>query len=679
MDFTRSHPNETNFLKHLALDQKDIWTSPQHLRPKDAKWLVPMSGIATGLLVSDPDSSFGMTGAHAHAYNTASNAGLAAAAGLSGSAYLWGRLTKNERLRETGVLAGEAMVDVLGLQYAVQYSTGRLNPGQSSYRNSFFQGGTSFPSNHAVLTWAFASVVAREYPNSFAQVGAYGLAAGVSLARAAAGKHFLSDVLVGGLIGYEVGRHIYNTRHNVNLDDAVEPTAPDPEHLASTYIPLDSWIYPAMDRLIARGYIETAYRGLRPWTRMNCARMIASLEEEVQGSPALPPDISETMKYLRGEFVDELSAIEGKPVDSIQLSSVYTRVVGIAGQPLNSNNLGQTIVNDYGRPYQQGFNNYTGFTARAEDGSVAFYINGEYQHAPSAPAYPLGTREVLAAVNHDPVQPGVPFPAIDRFRLLDTYVTTRLLGHDISIGKQSLDWGPTQSGSFAISNNAEPFWMLRINRTEPYWVPGVSHLFGPFRFQQALPSARFLLVGADLGQLSAVKRLIAETSLGTEVKILEGTRTPELAFAALDAYICSSETEGFSNVLLEAMASGLPVIATDVGGNREAVADGCSGWLVPSRSPARIAEAAIQLATDPARRREFCRNGRRRAEALFSIDRMVRAHQELYTRLLSQKQQSPWVRLISSARVPHASIRPVSEPAPNSAELLDVGRATIES
>jgi glycosyltransferase involved in cell wall biosynthesis len=169
--------------------------------------------------------------------------------------------------------------------------------------------------------------------------------------------------------------------------------------------------------------------------------------------------------------------------------------------------------------------------------------------------------------------------------------------------------------------------------------------------KQALPSARFLLVGADRGQLSAVQRLIAETSLGPEVKILEGTRTPELAFAALDAYICSSETEGFSNVLLEAMASGLPVIATDVGGNREVVADGCSGWLVPSRSPARIAEAAIRLATDPARRREFCRHGRRRAEALFSMDRMVRAHQELYTRLLSHQQQSPWARLIPSPRV----------------------------
>ena len=233
-----------------------------------------MGGIATGLFVTDPASSFGMYSYHASAYNTASNAGLAAAAGLSGSAYLWGRITKNERMRETGVLATEAMIDVLGLQYALQYSTGRLTPIQSNYQNVFFHGGTSFPSNHAALTWAFASVVAQEYPNPFAQIGAYGLATGVSLARVAAGQHFLSDVFIGGLIGYQVGRHIYKTRHNANLDDLPVETAPNPEHLGSTYIPLDSWIYPAMDRLISRGYIDTAYMGLRPWTRMNCASML---------------------------------------------------------------------------------------------------------------------------------------------------------------------------------------------------------------------------------------------------------------------------------------------------------------------------------------------------------------------------------------------------------------------
>ncbi len=445
------------------------------------KWLVPIGGIATGLFVTDPASSSGMASYHPQTYNTVSNAGLAAAAGLSGTAYLWGRVTRNERMRETGVLATEAMIDVLGLQYAIQYSTGRLTPMQSNYQNSFFRGGTSFPSNHAALTWAFASVVAREYPNPFVQIGAYGLATGVSLARVAAGQHFLSDVFIGGLIGYQVGRQIYKSRHNTNLDALPVEMAPNPDHLGSTYVPLDSWIYSAMDRLISRDYIDSAYMGLRPWTRMSCARMLADLDEIIEGNPALPPDISETVKYLHTEFADELSALEGKPIEAIRLSSLYTRVTGIAGQPLNDNNLGQTIVNDYGRPYQQGVNNSTGFTARAEDGRFAFYVNGEYQHAPSAPAYPLSTRLVIAAVNNDPVQPGTPFPTIDRFRLLDTYATARLLGYNISVGKQSLDWGPTQSGSMAMSNNAEPFWMLRINRSQPLWVPGISRLLGPFR------------------------------------------------------------------------------------------------------------------------------------------------------------------------------------------------------
>ncbi|HEY4900598.1 MAG TPA: hypothetical protein VIH91_07255 [Terriglobales bacterium] len=80
-DDTLSHPNETNFLKHLAVDQKDIWTSPLRLQPKDATWLVPMGGIATGLFVTDPASSFGMASYHPQTYVTAGNAGLFAAAG----------------------------------------------------------------------------------------------------------------------------------------------------------------------------------------------------------------------------------------------------------------------------------------------------------------------------------------------------------------------------------------------------------------------------------------------------------------------------------------------------------------------------------------------------------------------------------------------------------------------
>jgi len=105
-DFTLSHPNERYFVQHLIQDQKDIWTSPSRLQAGDFKWLVPMSGITAGLFVSDPSSSWGLASYHASAYNTASNAGLAAAVGLSGSAYLWGRITHNEHLRDFPASSG---------------------------------------------------------------------------------------------------------------------------------------------------------------------------------------------------------------------------------------------------------------------------------------------------------------------------------------------------------------------------------------------------------------------------------------------------------------------------------------------------------------------------------------------------------------------------------------------
>ena len=486
-----SHPNEKYFLRHLVIDQKNIWTSPAHVKPDDAKWLIPSAGIATGLFVTDPDSSFGMASYHPTAWKEVSNYGLGAAMGTTGAMYIWGHITHNDRAREAGVLATEAMISVLPMQFAIRGATGRLRPYQSNYQSEFFDGGSSFPSNHSALAWAFASVVAREYPNVYAQIGAYGLATAVSLARVEASQHFLSDVFVGGLLGYQVGRQIYKTRHNPQLDDdltivAKQTSAPLPGKLASTYVPLDSWVYPAIERLAVGRYIPMPFMSLRPWTRMNCARMLAGLNERLQGNLELPSDMNAIRQALNVEFSDELSALEGKPYESIRLDTVYTRITGIAGPPLNDNNLGQSLINNYGRPYQEGFNNSTGFSARADDGRFSYYVSGEYQHSPPAPAYPLSARLAIASVNHDPLQPATPFAEVNQFRLLDTYVSTKFLGQDISVGKQSLDWGPSESGSMLMSNNAEPFWMLRINQTEPFNIPGVSKIFGPFRLDNFL-------------------------------------------------------------------------------------------------------------------------------------------------------------------------------------------------
>jgi membrane-associated phospholipid phosphatase len=481
------HPNEKYFFKNLLLDQKAIWTSPEHISGGDLKWLVPSSGIAAGLFATDPDSAWGMASYHPNTWKDVSNYGLGAAFGTTAAMYAWGHLTHSERSRETGVLATEAMIDVLPMQFAIRGITGRLRPYQSNYQNVFFDGGSSFPSNHSALAWAFASVVAHEYPNIYARLGAYGLASAVSFARVGASQHFLSDVFVGGLIGYQVGRQVYRARHNRQLDDdltivAQQTSAPIPGRLASTYVPLDSWIYPAIERLAVARAIPMPYMDLRPWTRMNCARMMEGLNERVRNNLELPAELNAIRLALNDEFSDELSALDGRPYQVLRFDTIYTRLTGIAGQPLNENNLGQTLINNEGRPYREGFNNYTGFSARADDGRFSFYVSGEFQHSPSAPAYPLAARLAIARANVDPVQPAAPFAEVNQFRLLDTYVSTKWLGQDISVGKQSLYWGPSTSGAMLFSNNAEPFWMLRINQTEPLYIPGISKVFGSFRW-----------------------------------------------------------------------------------------------------------------------------------------------------------------------------------------------------
>ena len=333
-----SHSNESKFLIHLAEDQKNIWTSPFHLNGADAKWLVPMGGIATGLFVTDPTSSYAMRLDNQHPLNLAANAGVAAAAGLTGVAYVWGRMTHNERARETGVLATEAMINAIGVDYALKGISGRERPFPSNFQNIFFHGGTSFPSDHAALTWAFASIVAQEYPHPVEEFGAYGLALGVSLARAAADQHFLSDVFIGGLMGYQVGRQIYKNRHNPEIDDdlkvvAEQTSAPRPTNYASVNVPLDSWIYPAMERLIGGGYIDTAFLGLRPWPRMSCAKMLIEMDAKVEYHTDVPSEIWQLKKTLDAEFAPEIATWEGHPTESIALDSLYTRITDIAGTP----------------------------------------------------------------------------------------------------------------------------------------------------------------------------------------------------------------------------------------------------------------------------------------------------------------------------------------------------------
>jgi glycosyltransferase involved in cell wall biosynthesis len=151
------------------------------------------------------------------------------------------------------------------------------------------------------------------------------------------------------------------------------------------------------------------------------------------------------------------------------------------------------------------------------------------------------------------------------------------------------------------------------------------------------PEARFVMVGADAGLRGSIVRQVRDLHLDeTKLRILDPDSNPERIFRELDVYVCASDSEGFSNVILEAMACAKPVIATQVGGNGESVDDGETGLLVPCRSPEAIAVAAEKLLLNSELRTKFGKRGRERVQQEFALSRMVHAYEELYLQLLCE-------------------------------------------
>ena len=153
------------------------------------------------------------------------------------------------------------------------------------------------------------------------------------------------------------------------------------------------------------------------------------------------------------------------------------------------------------------------------------------------------------------------------------------------------------------------------------------------------PDARFVMAGEDRGILSALQGQIAEAGLESRFVIIPSTSNPERIYPALDAYICTSETEGLSNVLLEAASSGLPIIATAVGGNGEIVSTGENGYLVPVAQPEQVASIAMTLIGAPELRSRMGARSRDYVVQNFSLDVMVRRYEQLYTQLLAARRK----------------------------------------
>jgi hypothetical protein len=121
-----------------------------------------------------------------------------------------------------------------------------------------------------------------------------------------------------------------------NADGAATRAADDkPRSVGSPYVELDSWIYPGIERLAALGYIHDEFLGMRPWTRVECARLVQEAGDSIDSSGSVPSQASQLQIELKKEFRVELNALAGGKDRMIRLESVYANLVGINGTPLN--------------------------------------------------------------------------------------------------------------------------------------------------------------------------------------------------------------------------------------------------------------------------------------------------------------------------------------------------------
>jgi hypothetical protein len=254
-------------------------------------------------------------------------------------------------------------------------------------------------------------------------------------------------------------------------------------------------------RLYGLGFIDMVYLGMRPWTRGSVERMIEEAGARIDDSRDYvnpTTDEAETIykalrKELDKDMVGPCNALRGKA----RVESAYTIMRGISGTPLrDSFHLGQSIVNDYGRPYANGFNSYSGVSGYASAGRFVLYGRGEFQAAPSSTGYSIDLARALSE-NVDLIPfidpttnlpynqatiPRGPIGSTTNGRWMELYASALVMNHVFSFGKQDNWLGPGVGGGMAYSNNADNIYSFRINRIEPLRIPWLSYITGPFRY-----------------------------------------------------------------------------------------------------------------------------------------------------------------------------------------------------
>ena len=315
------------------------------------------------------------------------------------------------------------------------------------------------------------------------------------------------------------------------------------------YVPLDSWVYPALRRLAALGYAPDADTLVLPWTRRQCLTLVDEAEDIASRrstkllAGAANSEALGIVATLRAEFP---SAEQARQMARIE--SVYTRLTEISGTPLrDSYHFGQTIIDDYGRPYGEGVNTVTGLTASGVWNRFSGYLRAEYQQSPVLAPYSAGVQNFIAQADGIPAGSNSHPTATGRLDPLEMYVGAELGKFDVTIGKQSFWWGPGQDSAFHFSDNAEPIYALRISQNTPILLPGPFRLLGRIRtyFVLGRLSGHDFPPGPWINAQKITLQLTENLELGfTRSAIFGGAGHPLTAGTVLHSFFSTSSTGG---------------------------------------------------------------------------------------------------------------------------------------
>lgn len=228
----------------------------------------------------------------------------------------------------------------------------------------------------------------------------------------------------------------------------------DAGSFVSTNVPLDHWSYDAVDKLIGQGLIDGSMLSTKPISRFEMARHVAEADDKFQLLDLQNDIVFEIIERLKKEYRPELATmrvIDGEPKQNFvkPVERPYIKYVSARSRP--------DIENIRGDQFEKQSNLRGGFISRGQLFNVAaFYIHPEYRWSNE-----LSNQDV---------------------KLIEAYGKLASGNLEIEVGKDSLWWGPGYHGSLIMSNNAEPFKMVKLSTPSPVKLPWIFRGLGPFKF-----------------------------------------------------------------------------------------------------------------------------------------------------------------------------------------------------